>query len=118
METKEDLVNSIKEWLKLESEITKFQVEIRERKRKIKLLTETLVGAMKKNEIDCFNINGGALIYKQTKSKKAINSKSLLVSLQDYFKNDLKTAEELTKHILENRGEQIKETLKRKIDKK
>ena len=118
METKEELVNSIKEWLKLESEITKFQVEIRERKKKIKALTEMLVGTMKKNDIDCFNINGGALIYKKKKSNKAIYSNSLLVSLQDYFKNDLKTAEELTKHILENRGEQVKETLKRKNDKK
>ena len=118
METKEELVSSIKEWLKLESEITKFQFEIKERKNKIKSLTELLVSAMKKNEIDCFNINGGALIYKKTKSKKAINSKSLLSSLQDYFKDDLKTAEELTKHILENRSEQVKETLRRKIDKK
>ena len=64
---------------------------------------------MKKNQIDCFDINGGALVYKQNKVKKAINGKSLLVALQNYYKNDTKSAEELTKHILDSREEKIKE---------
>ena len=84
---------------------------------KKKSLTENLVVTMKKNEIDCFDINGGALVYKQNKVKKAINGKSLLAALQNYYKNDTKSAEELTKHILDSREEKIKETLVRKIDK-
>ena len=72
---------------------------------------------MKKNQIDCFDINGGALVYKQNKVKQAINGKSLLAALQNYYKNDTKSAEELTKHILDSREEKIKETLVRKIDK-
>jgi hypothetical protein len=72
---------------------------------------------MKKNQIDCFDINGGALVYKQNKVKKAINGKSLLAALQNYYKNDPQLAENITKHLLENREEQLKETIKRKIDK-
>jgi hypothetical protein len=72
---------------------------------------------MKKNEIDCFDINGGALVYKQNKMKKPINSKSLLIALQNYYKNDTNTAEELTKHILDSREEKVKEVLVRKINK-
>jgi hypothetical protein len=34
-----------------------------------KLLTENLVTVMKSNSIDCFDINGGALIYKKNKVK-------------------------------------------------
>jgi hypothetical protein len=37
--------------------------------------------------------------------------------LQNYYKNDPNIASELTKYVLENREEQIKETIKRKIDK-
>jgi hypothetical protein len=37
--------------------------------------------------------------------------------LQSYYKNDPKHAEDLTKHIMDNREEQIKETIRRKIDK-
>jgi predicted nucleic acid-binding Zn-ribbon protein len=117
METKEELVNNIKEWIKIDNEIMKLQNEIKERKNKKKTLSESLMNVMKKNEIDCFDINGGALVYKKNKVKKPINAKTLMSVLQNYYKNEPKRAEELTKHIMENREEQIKETIKRKIDK-
>jgi hypothetical protein len=72
---------------------------------------------MKTNKIDCFDINGGALVYKTSKTKKPINGKSLLAALQNYYKTDPKIAEDITKHVLDSREEQIKETIKRKIDK-
>ena len=117
METKEQLVTNIKEWIKIDNEIAQLKSEIKERNNKKKSLTENLVVTMKKNQIDCFDINGGALVYKQNKVKKAINGKSLLAALQNYYKNDPQKAEDLTKHVLNNREEQIKETIKRKIDK-
>ena len=117
METKEQLVNNIKEWIKMDSEISELKASIKEKTNKKKSLTESLVTVMKTNQIDCFDINGGALIYKKNKVKKPINGKTLLASLQNYYKNEPKLAEELTKHLLDNREEQIKETIRRKIDK-
>jgi hypothetical protein len=72
---------------------------------------------MKTNKIDCFDINGGALIYKTNKVKKPINGKTLLNALQNYYKTDPKIAEDIAKHVMDSREEQIKETIKRKIDK-
>jgi hypothetical protein len=117
METKEQLVNNIKEWIKMDTEISQLKNEIKERTNKKKQLTVNLVDVMKNNKIDCFDINGGALVYKQSKVKKAINGKLLLTTLKNYYKNDPTIAEELTKYVLDNREEQIKETIKRKIDK-
>lgn len=117
METKEQLVNSIKEWIKMDGEINQLKNEIKERNNKKKLLTQELVNVMKTNTIDCFDINGGALVYKTSKVKKPINGKMLLMSLQNYYKDQPQIAEDLTKHILDNREEQIKETIKRKINK-
>jgi hypothetical protein len=117
METKEQLVSNIKEWIKIDNEISQLKNEIKERTNKKKTLTETLVTVMKSNQIDCFDINGGALIYKQNKVKKGISAKTLLATLQEYYKDDAKTAEELTKYVLDNREEQIKETIRRKVDK-
>jgi hypothetical protein len=117
METKEQLVGNIKEWIKIDTEIANLKKEIKERNDKKKTLTENLVTTMKKNQIDCFDINGGSLVYKTSKVKKPINAKSLLVSLQNYYKNEPTIALELTKFVLDNRDEQIKETIKRKIDK-
>jgi hypothetical protein len=117
METKEELVNNIKEWIKIDGEILKLQNEIKDRKLKKKNLTESLVIVMKKNEIDCFDINGGSLIYKKSKTKKPVNAKTLMSSLKTYFSTNPMQAEEVTKFVMDNREEQIKETIKRKINK-
>ena len=117
LQTKEQLVLNIKEWIKMDTDILKLKNEIKDINNKKKILTEKLVNVMKTNTIDCFDINGGALVYKKNKIKKPLNGKTLLLALQNYYKNDTKTAEELTKHIMDNREEQIKETIKRKIDK-
>jgi hypothetical protein len=114
---KEQLVNNIKEWIKIDNEIMQLKSEIKERNNKKKTLTESLVTVMKTNSIDCFDINGGALVYKKNKIKKPINGKTLLTALQNYYKNDVKIAEEITKHVMDSREEQIKETIKRKIEK-
>ena len=117
METKEQLVNNIKEWIKMDAEIAELKSQIKERNNKKKTLTENLVTVMKTNKIDCFDINGGALIYKTNKVKKPINGKTLLSALQNYYKSDPKIAEDITKHVMDSREEQIKETIKRKVDK-
>ena len=117
LETKEDLILSVREWVKIDSEIAAFKTEIKNRIAKKKMLTDRLVTVMKKNEIECFDINGGALVYKKSTVKKAINGKTLLEALQNYYKNDVNMAHDLTKHILDSRQEQVKETIKRKIDK-
>ena len=117
METKEELVTNIKEWIKIDSEIAQLQNEIKARKNKKKQLSESLMEVMKKNEIDCFDINGGSLVYKKNTVKKPINAKTLISTLKSYFENTPAKAEELTKFILDNREEQVKETIKRKVDK-
>ena len=113
---KELLVNNIREWVKIDIEISKLRQEIKERNNKKKSMTENLVNVMKTNSIDCFDINDGSLIYKKNTVRKPINAKSLLSSLQNYYK-DQNVAEDLTKYIMDNREETIKETIKRKIHK-
>jgi hypothetical protein len=117
METKEQLVENIKDWIKIDTEILDLKAQIKEKTNSKKLLTDNLVTVMKSNQIDCFDINGGALVYKKSKTKKPINGKSLLAALQNYYKTDPITAEDITKHVMNSREEQIKETIKRKIDK-
>jgi len=76
-----------------------------------------LVNVMKNNSIDCFDINGGALVYKQKKQKKTISGKYLLTQLQEYYKEQPEVAVEITKKVLDNRLEVVKNEIVRKIDK-
>jgi hypothetical protein len=117
MDTKEQLVNNVKEWIKIDNEIVQLKHELKERNNKKKLLTNNLVTVMKSNSIDCFDINGGALIFKTNKTRKPINGKNLLSALRNYYKTDESMAEELAKHIMDSREEQVKETIQRKINK-
>ena len=117
METKEQLVNNVKEWIKIDNEITELRARIRDMNNKKKRITENLVTVMKTNKIDCFDINGGALVYKTNKVKKPINGKSLLSALQAYYKSEPNMAEDVVKHIMENREEQFKDSIKLKRDK-
>ena len=113
--TKGELIQHIKEWIKIDNEIMKLKHEIKEKNAAKVKLTDTLVNVMKTNSIDCFDINGGALVYKKTKVKKPLNKKTLLSAFQLYYKNDAQMAETLTTHLLDNREEQIKETIRRKM---
>ena len=75
---KDDLIVYIKEWIKIDNEIINLKTQVKQKTIKKKELTESLVNVMKCNNIDCFDINGGALIYKQKKTKRTISGKFLL----------------------------------------
>ena len=49
--------------------------KVRELNTKKKELTESLVGVMKQNEIDCFDINGGSISYKKMLLKSQLLEK-------------------------------------------
>jgi hypothetical protein len=81
------------------------------------MITQSLLNVMKDNSLDCFDINGGRILYKKSKVIKPINSKTLNTTLQKYFINNPTQAEDVAKFILENRENTVKETIRRKFDK-
>jgi hypothetical protein len=117
LSTKDELIINIKEWIKIDTEITKMKTEIKEKTAKQKELTSMLVNVMKNNSIDCFDINGGSLVYKKRKTRKTITGKFLLAQLEEYYKDKPEVAKEITNKVLENREEVVKEEIKRKINK-
>jgi len=115
--TKEELIANVKEWIKLDTELTKLRTDVKDKTKKMKMLTDSLVDVMKTNSINCFDINGGALVYKQKKTKKSISGKFLLAQLETYYANQPELAKEIVKSVLDNREQVVKEEIKRKINK-
>jgi hypothetical protein len=115
MESKDQLIKIIKEWVKLDNDISKLKKEQNDRKQEKKNLSQSLMEIMKKNEIDCFDINDGQICYTKKNIKKPINKKVLMDILAKYYKGDLLKANELNNYILDNREESVKETITRKI---
>jgi hypothetical protein len=114
---KEELIANIREWIKIDNDINKLSAEVKEKKKTMKGLNDSLINIMKSNSIDCFDINGGALVYKQKKTVKAISRKFLLQELQKYYKEQPDIASDVAKHLLDNREVTIKDEIKRKINK-
>jgi hypothetical protein len=117
METKEQLVQQIKGWMTNDNEIREIQTRLKELKDKRKGFADNLVGIMRKNEIDCFDVNDGKLIYTKTKVKAPLNKTTLVNSLMKYFKDDDEQAKELVQFLLESREEKVKESIRRKVEK-
>lgn len=115
--TKEELIANIREWIKIDNDLINLKKEIKNKTNNKKTLTENLVKVMKSNAIDCFDINGGALVYSQRKTKKPISGKYLLLQLEKYYKEQPDLAKEVTQHLLNNREENVKEDIKRKVKK-
>ena len=115
--TKEELISNKREWIKIDNDLMKLKKEIKNKTANKKTLTENLVKVMKSNAIDCFDINGGALVYSQRKTKKPISGKYLLLQLEKYYKEQPDMAKEVTQHLLNNREENVKEDIKRKVTK-
>jgi hypothetical protein len=115
--TKDELILYIKEWIKLDNDITKLKSQVKENNNKKKELTATLVNVMKNNNIDCFDINGGSLIYKQKKTTRTISAKFLLSQLEEHYKDQPEVAKEITKKVLDNRIKVVKDEITRKIEK-
>tara|TARA_B100000900_G_C20525776_1_gene694120 strand:- start:226 stop:597 length:372 start_codon:yes stop_codon:yes gene_type:complete len=117
MNTKQILVQNIREWVKLDNEIRALKKEEKARQTEKKLLNENLIEIMKSNEIDCVDIKDGQICYTQKNVKKPITKKNLMTILTKYFKGDMEKAENVNEFILDNREETTKETITRKITK-
>ena len=98
-DTKENLIKTIKEWVKIDNEIRELQKQQSIRKVEKKKISETLIEIMRKNEIDCFDINDGQIVYNKKSVKKPITKKILFDILSKYYKGDSNKAED----ILENK---------------
>lgn len=115
MTTKEVLVNTIKEWINHDDKIKLLQKQIKEHKTAKKRLTGDLLAIMKTNDIDCFDINNGKILFCKNKVKTPLNKAHLLTTLEKYFENHPNiNAGEVSDFVLDNREIIIKENIRRK----
>ena len=114
MSAKEDLIRNVRGWIEIDNEIKAGQKRLKELRQEKKQVTSVLVEVMKQNEIDCFDINDGKLVYKQNKQKAPLSKKHLLQSLSRYFPGKDNEVENICSFIMNSREEKIKESIERK----
>jgi predicted nuclease with TOPRIM domain len=115
--TKDEMIGHIKKWIQYDNDIKQLQADLKEKKENRKQHTERLVDIMKSNEIDCFDVNNGKLMYSKTKVKAPLNKSQMVQALMEYFNNDEPRVRELEDKLMSARKEKITETIRRKINK-
>lgn len=115
--TKDEMIGHIKKWIQYDNDIKQLQADLKEKKENRRQHTERLVDIMKSNEIDCFDVNNGKLMYSKTKVKTPLNKSQMVQALMEYFNNDEPRVRELEDKLMSARKEKITETIRRKINK-
>ena len=112
---KQALVAIIREWVKNDNEIRELKKQETIRKNANKALTTNLIEIMRSNELDCFDINDGCILYKKTNVKKPLSKKTLYQLLNEYYKDDQGKAAEVSEFLMEKREQVVKEKIVRKL---
>lgn len=115
--TKDEMIGHIKKWIQYDNDIKQLQADLKEKKESRKQHTERLVDIMKSNEIDCFDVNNGKLMYSKTKVKAPLNKSQMVQALMEYFNNDEPRVRDLEDKLMSARKEKVTETIRRKINK-
>ena len=79
MSDKEVLVQNLREWMGLETEINTLRNKMKEIRTRKKEITENLVNFMKSKDIDCFDTNDGKIILRNVAKKNIPDNISTLV---------------------------------------
>ena len=109
--TTSPLLQMVKTWVANDQEIKLLQKQQATKRNENKLITAQLVEVMKQNEIDCFDIKNGKIVYRKRNIKKPISKTELLRLLTTYFQGDDNKANDVNQYILENREVVVKETI-------
>jgi uncharacterized protein (UPF0335 family) len=115
--TKEQLKDYLRQWVRVENEISTLSAEIKKRKLIHQQLSKSLLEVMRKNEIDCFDVANGRIVYSKTKTRAPLNNSQIKSALSTYYKDDAEKANSLTEFLLASRVEKTRETIKMKIPK-
>lgn len=115
--TKEQLKDYLRQWVRVENEIGTLSAEIKKRKLIHQQLSKSLLDVMRKNEIDCFDVTNGRIVYSKTKTRAPLNNGQIKAALKNYYKDDDEKANSLTEFLLSARVEKTREAIKMKISK-
>jgi hypothetical protein len=102
----------ITNWKELTSEIKTMNEQVREKRKRLKVMEEMILRIMKKHNIGALDLkgSGGRILYRRSSSKSGINDKVLFNLLSEHMKSETNAAAAV-KFINENRDTKAKESL-------
>jgi hypothetical protein len=108
----QNLRQIIVNWRLLEGEVSELGSQLREKKKRMKVMEEMILRIMKKHTIGALDLkgSGGRLLYRRQTSKATLNPKVLSTRLAQHLKSEDAAAAAL-KYITEHREAKVRESL-------
>lgn len=111
---KNDFASKVKEYITLDEQIKKLGQLVKERRVRMKELSEEIMEEMAENEIDYVNIRNGVLIYNKKEGYKGLSKKVMINGLTNFFNDDEEKTNEAMDTIMNTREKVVKTSLKLK----
>lgn len=112
-----ELIEVVKNWVILDNQISALSKKMKELKLEKKKHNENMIGIMKENNIDNFDLKDGQIRYKKESRREALTQKKLLNILSKHPQLGEEQANFLNKYVYDSRKVVEKEIVCRKISK-
>jgi hypothetical protein len=108
----QQLTSIISNWKEISGELKTLNEQVREKRKRLKVMEEMILRIMKKHNIGALDLkgSGGRILYRRSSSKSGINDKILFGLLSEHLKSETSAAEAV-KYITEHRQTKSKESL-------
>ncbi len=93
----------IKEWMGTEDELRTLSAEVREKRKRVKLVRSMIIKIMKGGQIGKLNISAGAVTTQSKTTKAPLTKKYIKEKLTEFFNGDAVKAEACAKFLDEQR---------------
>lgn len=102
----------IKTWREMQRETEELNQQIKEKKKRSKVMEEMILRVMKKNNIGALDLqsSGGRILYRRQTTKAGLGQKEMSRLLAEHLKSE-QAATTALQYIAEHRGSKVKESL-------
>jgi hypothetical protein len=102
----------ITNWKEITAEMKTMNEQVREKRKRLKVMEEMILRIMKKHNIGALDLkgSGGRILYRRSSSKSGMNDKVLFNLLSEHMKSETSAAAAV-KYINEHRDTKAKESL-------
>lgn len=102
----------IKTWREIQKETEELNAQIKEKKKRSKVMEEMILRIMKKNNIGALDLasSGGRILYRRQTTKAGLGQKDMARLLAEHLKSE-QAASTALQYIAEHRGSKVKESL-------
>ena len=101
--TIQDLPNLLKQWIKIQDEVSAFNAEIKERRTQSKALREMILRIMDSNRVVQLNVSKGSVVHRTREIRQSMTNDYVLKHCKDFFNGDEGRAQALVDYLNETR---------------